>query len=387
MLAGILAQMSGQVQEEPVEVEPPAPEPEPVVVKKPAAPKPKPKPKPKPEPKPVPTTGFLSLTSEPPGATVEIDAGGPRSTPVELLELGVGDHSAMLTLDGYLPKTVEFVIEPGETLDLPVVLAPVPLPGTGYLTVSVLPARCEIEIEGVGKLGPSFEDRELPVGEYKVNITAPKHNPVVRYVEVKPGESVSIGETLLPLYGSFSCTAKPTGAQVALIPLDVPPMIEKPYEFAPPVIRTRVLEGRYRLRVSLVGHETFEETIEIEYDGQTERSVTLEKTTSGSDIGALEIRFIGSKGELRRLAIDGRDLMNGQEEISINPWSARFRYGNLTRGSHRLTFFLKAGKNTGEQAYNFEIRGDQVTILEFEISDKPRTELLRLTNRTYTALD
>jgi len=66
------------------------------------------------------TTGTVSLTSRPRGATVTNVESGARlgSTPLQRAGLPVGQQKLMITKKGYQPVTVEATVAPGKDIDL-----------------------------------------------------------------------------------------------------------------------------------------------------------------------------------------------------------------------------------------------------------------------------
>ena len=72
--------------------------------------------------RPIPITGYVSVISDPAGATVLIDGKESGKTPCNIKEVLVGNRRVTLTLTGYAQATKEVVVKEGEVADVSLTL-------------------------------------------------------------------------------------------------------------------------------------------------------------------------------------------------------------------------------------------------------------------------
>ena len=73
-------------------------------------------------PSPTPITGMLSVMSQPLGATITVDGKQQGTTPQQLPQLLIGNHTLVLSKDGYERVTQTFDITEGQTTSLNIAL-------------------------------------------------------------------------------------------------------------------------------------------------------------------------------------------------------------------------------------------------------------------------
>jgi serine/threonine-protein kinase len=141
----------------------------------------------------APTTGELSITSIPPGATIEI-AGRTESwkTPQTMNALSPGAYKVTISKAGYASETRSIEIAAGNraTLDVKLVAT------KGYLTVTGTPIGANILIDGKdsGKLTPS--DFVLDPAAHTVTIHKDGYLDTTTDIKLTAGQSVSYAPTL-----------------------------------------------------------------------------------------------------------------------------------------------------------------------------------------------
>lgn len=90
--------------------------------------------------------GTLVLELDPPEALVRMDGAAFPGTPGQATAVACGDHALGATLDGYLPVFVNFSVDQGELVTLPVSLQPV---GRGRVEVALSPTGARFLLDGV----------------------------------------------------------------------------------------------------------------------------------------------------------------------------------------------------------------------------------------------
>ncbi|MDI9632948.1 MAG: PEGA domain-containing protein [Methanolinea sp.] len=130
------------------------------------------------EPSPGAESGFVTVDSVPPGASVYLD-GLYRGTtqPGDLLDLtGIspGNHSLKLTLDRYADYTVDVQVRPGETTRVHAVLAPRDGAGnTSVLQVTSEPSGAFVTVDGSLRGITPLSVCDLPGGPHEVRLSLP----------------------------------------------------------------------------------------------------------------------------------------------------------------------------------------------------------------------
>jgi hypothetical protein len=72
----------------------------------------------------LPLTGIVSVSSVPSGATITIDNGSAGFTPAIMRDISPGNHTILLTMDGYRDNASVIMVTAGETRTISVILLP-----------------------------------------------------------------------------------------------------------------------------------------------------------------------------------------------------------------------------------------------------------------------
>lgn len=136
-------------------------------------------------------TGNLQLYSQP-GATVSLD-GNPVGVTndagvLQLQDLMPGQHTLVLTKDGYQTAHQSFTVTKREAENLSV-----PLQWTGgYLTVSAQPENATITIEGPQSFSGPQNNVACPPGQYTISVTDQYYFPQTRIVQIAQGSNIAV---------------------------------------------------------------------------------------------------------------------------------------------------------------------------------------------------
>src|SRR5207244_646112 len=112
-------------------------------------------------------TGTVAVTSNPPGAVVEID-GTPRGKTPLSVALAVGSHSLVVRGEGE-PRTIPLSITAGaqlaQYLDLPKAAA-----AAGQLQIKTVPAGARVSVDGVVQGMAPITVMDLTPGDHSVTL-------------------------------------------------------------------------------------------------------------------------------------------------------------------------------------------------------------------------
>ena len=139
----------------------------------------------------APTTGTLSITSQPEGATVSINGRRIGDAPLKK-ELKIDSYKLKVKRRGYKPLEQEVRILPGETTELAFELERIP---PGRLAVDSEPAGASLFLDGDPKGETPFK-RKVDVGEYNLELKLDGYNTAKKSVTVKSKETTRLNLTL-----------------------------------------------------------------------------------------------------------------------------------------------------------------------------------------------
>lgn len=142
------------------------------------------------------TSARLEVTSEPGGATVELDGVRQGTTPVTLPDVATGRHEVRVLLDGHQPYAWDIVLESGEhTLHAPLVPS---ARARASMQVVSDPPGAAILIDGrpVGRTAPTLLDN-LDPGEHRLRLELDGHEPWEGTVRLAAGGQPGTGGGVL----------------------------------------------------------------------------------------------------------------------------------------------------------------------------------------------
>lgn len=180
-------------------------------------------------PNPAPV---VSITSEPPGAAVVLDAKSMGTTPWQS-DVRIGEHHVQVTLEGYRPWEQRVTLEQSRFYEFHAAL--VPLQGT--LEVDVTPAGAAVTVDDAFTFAQTPCSLLLSPGEHRVTVTAPDHQPQTWTVTIQDAQVTRLEGTLAPLIVSPSPepTSSPTSTPS---PAPEPEATATPLPTQPPSVRT-----------------------------------------------------------------------------------------------------------------------------------------------------
>lgn len=184
-------------------------------------------------------SGFLVITSDPPGATVRIDGVLMGTTPQQH-ELAVGRHVVEIAHPLHHPQRRTVRMTP-QGARLAMRLAP----AHGELRVDG-PTGAQIRLNGepVGRV-PWSAPRKAS-GDYHLTVEAPCHAPFEQRITVRDGQRTAVRPALTPICGALTVQSTPTGA--AIFMNDQPTGEITPHTF------TERQPGTVRLRLEAPGY-------------------------------------------------------------------------------------------------------------------------------------
>lgn len=246
-------------------------------------------------------TGFLVITSQPPGAQVQIDGVAVGVTPQQQ-ELSVGPHTLRVGHALYHPDRRTVRIGP-EGARLAVVLRP----AHGGLRVDGLRhlagAQVRLNGEPVGRV--PWAATQKASGDYLLTVEAPCHAPFERRVTVRDGQTTRVRPALTPICGALRVQSDPPGATIAIN--------GRPTGEVTPHVFTAMQPGVATVRLALDGHAPRDERARI-----TPRATRTLKATLPALYGFLSVMAQDADGS----PCEG-PLRIDDQLVGRTPWKGR----------------------------------------------------------------
>lgn len=200
----------------------------------------------------------LSVTSDPPGATIYVERRdlGPLGVTPRRLALAPGEYRVIVDMPGYVSTQVDSGrIALGEHKELKFALQPI----VGKVVIQSDPSTTVVADDpktGTGCRAPC--ELTLPLGLHTLHFARPAHHPLQMSVEVTERRPSRIIPVLEPQTGSVVIS---TDEPNALVEID-----EKSKGFTPLV--TTLPVGEHRVRITLDGFQPVERKLEVVADKQ-----------------------------------------------------------------------------------------------------------------------
>jgi len=248
-------------------------------------------------------TGELTVLSEPSGALILIDgeSTGER-TPATLSGLAAGNHTLQLVRDDFAPLERNVAVSADSLTRVSEVLAAIRY---GQLELQLKPAGARVTLPDID---PAYTPgMRLPVGDYRVRVSANGYRETEQRVQVRDGETSNPSIALDPITVALQVRTEPPDVPVAIAELG--------QSYAPGM---RVPLGRYTLKVAAGTYGG------VAYAAA---ETTLEATEAGASASLQLLRAVDA-GKVFRDSLRG-----GGEgpELVVLPLG-RFRMGDAAGG-------------------------------------------------------
>lgn len=237
--------------------------------------------------------GWLTLFTQPAGATLSLFTYSAGKTPVVRMGLLPGAYRATLSLEGYQDMPMTLMVYAGRETRHMLQLAPSGV----MLRVVSMPLDAEVLIDGriVGRT--PLAAPVLPLGPHELVVRAPGHVPVRRPVQGGPGRAVEIEVTLQkagPTEGRLTVTTRPTRAALQI---DGEPVGQSPLR------RHLTAAGEHTVTAYLPGYDELRKTVVVTGGEELKLELALERAVA--DEGTLTVTSTpaGAKALLGKLGI------------------------------------------------------------------------------------
>ena len=142
---------------------------------------------------PAVATGNVTITSQPPGATVSIDSVTQGVTPLKLA-LPAGAHQLAITI-GSSTREIPLSVDANTTLAQHFEFAPSAVAETGRLDVTSDPPGARVSVDGTARGTTPLSIASIAAGEHRVTISGDQIN-IQRSVTVAAGTTATVMATM-----------------------------------------------------------------------------------------------------------------------------------------------------------------------------------------------
>nr|WP_319540232.1 PEGA domain-containing protein [uncultured Methanospirillum sp.] len=161
------------------------------------------------------TTGSLSVSSDPTGATVTIDGTQTKKTPCTYTNLQPGTYSVEIKKAGYTSYTKTISVTSGAESEISASLSPVS--NTGSLTVNSDPSGASVYLNGVYRGISPVHIEAIDAGIYTIKAEKSSYNTETEIINLIAGQENSVQLSL-----SLKMPDRPFNNQMNRVPFGIP---------------------------------------------------------------------------------------------------------------------------------------------------------------------
>jgi hypothetical protein len=203
--------------------------------------------------------GEVTVISSPGGAVVGIDGSGvgqtsDGSTPPLILSVSPGQHTLMISKQGYQVYVGTITVASGVPQTVAVTLSE--NPPAGYILIQSTPGSASATVDGGTVHITPANVSGLSPGTHTVQVTMPGFQPWTKAVTVQADRTTTVNAVLNPRpdTGTLSVTSSPPGADIYL---------DEQYWGYTPATIGNVVQGGHTLRLRLAGYQDWPGTVSI----------------------------------------------------------------------------------------------------------------------------
>jgi serine/threonine protein kinase len=225
--------------------------------------------------------GELKITTEPPGATVQMDGEMvPGITPMTVPQVKPGEHVLIATAEGWDPATKNVDVATGKSAKITLKLKR----GMATLNLGVTPVDAEVLIDGKSH-GKGPQQLQVPMGEHTLVLRRDGYQELKETLTINSAQATNIARNLKPVgekgeaanplskvgrffgrlgaekgNGTLVVTTRPSGAQVLLNGSSAPRTTP---------VKASIPAGKYKMTIKLEGYKTIEREVLVEKEKTT----------------------------------------------------------------------------------------------------------------------
>jgi len=316
----------------------------------------------------IPDRGQVTIRTEPAGGDLYVDGKARGVTPVTVDDLVPGRHEILIMKTGY--EDYRDVISVATDITTEYTEYLVPLPGTGFLSVTSTPEGAEVRIDGskAGKTPTSLQ--RIRAGNHTVEIYQNGYGNFTGIVNVRGGESMLATADLvrIPTACTLYLDSSPQGTGIYL---------NDTFKGFAPLTLDTVPSGDYLLEFRHQDGSSVNRSFRFQPGGTHEIFATLKKDTEGSIV------------EQEWQYQESESLRNQPGWMSVNATPVVERTFTWYTNGHKATITLDIPRDLYDyyQSQPHPATVNSATVSSYAINERDRQFLHTLVNRLKDASD
>jgi|GEM_PF-2680183 len=202
-----------------------------------------------PTPPPTLGAGVVEIITDPPGASIYLDAQLAGQSPSTLKDIPSGPHNLILVLEGHQNIAKKIIVGRNRTTKVNEMFVEI----TGTLDLKTDPEGAAVLIDGK-QVGKTPYVGEVGIGTHKLGIQLPDYQPIEQSVTISYQQKTTLSLRLTPNPGRLLVTSTPSGATVS---------IDGVIKGKTPLSGIELAVGQHKVAASLEGYQTEEKEITV----------------------------------------------------------------------------------------------------------------------------
>ncbi|MCA9779674.1 MAG: serine/threonine protein kinase, partial [Candidatus Eremiobacteraeota bacterium] len=280
----------------------------------------------------------LTITSQPPGASVKLNGIDVGVTPIDVPQLTPGLQAVEIFKDGHKPARELVPLAFAENGEAHYSLDPI----VGKLLLTLKPRDAQVTIDSQ-TYGEIKSDLTLAAGTHLLKVAKEGYHPYSSEIVLSEDSPLEVEVGLKPILTTFKISSEPEGAAVTVDGKDkgTTPLTVKDVSF-----------GEHEVGVRLAGHEKFLKTVKVDSDKPMEISAELVALP-----GAVTITSVPEGAKLK---INGE--VKGNTPATVN---------GLEAGEYTITLSLDGYHVLQDKV---EVKAGEESKPEFRLSAIPKPQ-------------
>lgn len=237
-----------------------------------------------PGPAPPQATGVLRVVTTPAGAAVYVDAEKKGVAPVTLEGLPAGEHSLLITKEGYVDLAKAVTVQAGR----PTLVREKLARQSGTIEITSVPGGAVVMLDGKRQRGVTpLTINGAKVGRHEVRVSLKGHETWVNEIEVHASSTVRVMADLAGRSGTLLVSSTPKGADV---------FVDGDNQ-GKTIVSLTLTPGKHTLRVEKDGYRPEIREVTLGPAEKRSLSVTLSRapTETAGDLSSFEVTVFTSE--------------------------------------------------------------------------------------------
>lgn len=285
-----------------------------------------------------PVTAYVMIRSNPAATKVEINGQVVGETPIVLPNQTVGQHSAMLKKQGFVPREITWMIEDGRPQLINAELSS----NIGTLVINSNPAGARVIVDerpmGQTPFKSTFEQ-----GGHKIKVELSGYFPQEESIIIEKNKTVSKSMNLQIMPGTLTVESRPAGANLTVN--------DKQYGQTPATLKD-LPPGTYKVKIEMDGCDPAEQSVVVAPGQDTKVTLALDRNAGGIDL------VVNPPGVT--IYLDGKKVGVSLPDEKDPTISKVFQIRDISIGKHVITVAHKRAEPSQKKTFEVTIKKSQI---------------------------